>query len=77
MLKEALPDHDRDSSLTSSDQSLKGFIIRGLVEAHMRNPETDLATYIQAYVYVQASFPLDGISVVLMRASCKDECCIG
>ena len=35
------------------DQSLKGVFIRGLAEARARNPGTDLAQYIEAYVTVQ------------------------
>ena len=40
-----------------------GIFIRGLIEAHDRNPETDLARYIEAYVTVQVKFPFELIGL--------------
>ncbi|KZV77205.1 hypothetical protein PENSPDRAFT_660464 [Peniophora sp. CONT] len=39
---------------SSPNQILKGIYIRGIAEAARRNPGTDLALYIEAYIYVQA-----------------------
>ncbi|VDB92059.1 unnamed protein product [Peniophora sp. CBMAI 1063] len=44
-----------DETGSNSDDSaiLKGIFIRGLAEARARNPDTDLAKYIEAYILVQ------------------------
>ncbi|KZV76054.1 hypothetical protein PENSPDRAFT_680511 [Peniophora sp. CONT] len=46
-------------STASADRILKGLYIRGLAEARMRNPGTDLARYIEAYITVQFNAILD------------------
>ena len=47
---------DSAPELGSQDQIMKGIYIRGLAEARVRNPGTDLARYIDAYITVQVSF---------------------
>ena len=42
-------------SLQQWDYNSKNFLIRGLAEARARNPGTDLARYIEAYIMIQAS----------------------
>ncbi|KZV73157.1 hypothetical protein PENSPDRAFT_733138, partial [Peniophora sp. CONT] len=50
---------DTNSDISSGDQIAKGIYIRGLAEARMRNPGTDLAHYIEAYLTVQFNSLLD------------------
>ncbi|KZV73152.1 hypothetical protein PENSPDRAFT_320110 [Peniophora sp. CONT] len=54
-------DHTRDTStsLNGNQQILKGILVRGLAEARMRNPGTDLARYIEAFIFVQLNAVLD------------------
>ncbi|KZV63103.1 hypothetical protein PENSPDRAFT_222782 [Peniophora sp. CONT] len=49
-------------------QAVKGIYIRGLAEARMRNPGTDLARYIEAYINVQFNAVLD-----LSRAAAPND----
>ena len=48
-------DFDPDVVSSSPNGILKGIYIRGLTEARMRNPGTDLGRYIEAYITVQVS----------------------
>ncbi|VDB96010.1 unnamed protein product [Peniophora sp. CBMAI 1063] len=52
-------DTDPSVTLDSANAVLKGIYIRGLAEAHRRNPGTALASYIEAYIYVQLNSMLD------------------
>ncbi|KZV73153.1 hypothetical protein PENSPDRAFT_683186 [Peniophora sp. CONT] len=52
-------DHTRDPSLKGEQQILKGVLVRGLAEARLRNPDTDLARYIEAFIHVQLNAILD------------------
>ncbi|KZV70986.1 hypothetical protein PENSPDRAFT_752121 [Peniophora sp. CONT] len=52
-------DVDPEVTSDSPNQILKGIYIRGLSEARMRNPETDLARYIEGYITVQYNSILD------------------
>ncbi|VDB85297.1 unnamed protein product [Peniophora sp. CBMAI 1063] len=53
--------NDLEPSVTSdpTNAALKGIYIRGLAEAHRRNPGSALASYIEAYIYVQLNSILD------------------
>ncbi|KZV77391.1 hypothetical protein PENSPDRAFT_679560 [Peniophora sp. CONT] len=48
-----------DSNLSDWGYNMKGLFIRGLAEARVRNPGTDLARYIEAYIMVQFNGVLD------------------
>lgn len=47
-----------DVTVDTPTEVLKGAFIRGLTEARMRNPGTNLAQYIEAYITVQVSCQL-------------------
>ena len=53
--------------LDDSNAILKGILIRGLSEARMRHPDTDLAAYIEAYIMVQVGFSTIKVIVIVMR----------
>ena len=54
-----LMEHDAQIEISpTKDANLalcKGFFIQGLTEARNRNPNTDLAEYIEAYIMVQVT----------------------
>ena len=56
MIDRHYSDFDPDVLNDSPNAVLKTIFVRGLTEAHMRNPGTDLALYIKAYITVQVSF---------------------
>ena len=56
--------------LNDSNAILKGILIRGLSEARMRHPDTDLAAYIETYIMVQVgSFPITRVIIMILRLS--------
>ncbi|VDC04949.1 unnamed protein product [Peniophora sp. CBMAI 1063] len=56
--------YDSNPDVDPNDQILKGIYIRGLAEARRRNPGTDLAQYIEAYITVQLNYILDDARTV-------------
>lgn len=44
---------------------LAGQLIRGLSEAYYRNPGTDMAAYVKAYLFVQFNAILDAATVTI------------
>ncbi|VDB92051.1 unnamed protein product [Peniophora sp. CBMAI 1063] len=57
------------NALTDHDVIYKGILIRGLSEARLRNPGTDLSRYIEAYVTVQFNSILDNALYVASNNS--------